>query len=119
MTALEWTEVAVPPGFQGRAFEHLTRPLRALVAIENGRVHMSVSHRERIPTWEELGIARDALLPADMHFCIPHPPRRFWINYNRRVLHLHELRDAELIEQFEWEGEEARRHGANIPDSGE
>lgn len=120
-TPLEWRAVRNfhgPPG--SRTWMHLSRPLTAIVSRDDGRLHLSVSHRDRIPTWEELGIARDALLPADLHFVLLHPPRRYWININSRVLHLWESRDKELIERAEWEGEEVRRAGlGRPPDSGE
>ena len=100
-------------------WRHLTQPLVAIISIDLGRYHMSVSHRDRIPTWGELGDARDALLPKDLFFMLPHPPRRYWVNFNRRVLHLWEMRDPEMAEQFQWEGEAAQRAGAGTPDSGE
>jgi len=128
ITPIEWKEVFFdngPPG--SRTFMHITRPLVAIlgqekVDLEDGhepRWHLSVSHKDRVPTWEELGIARDALLPEDIHFMIPHPPRRFWLNYNHRVLHLWELRDPGAITQFEWEGEAAQKAGFGTPSSGE
>ncbi len=105
-----------PPHSQ--TWRHFSQLLLAIVSRDMGRWHMSVSHRDRVPTWGELGEARDALLPADLHFMVPHPPRRYWLNYDRRVLHLWEMRDREMAEQFVWEGEEAKRHGANVSDSG-
>lgn len=105
-------------------YRHITQPLVAIVSqdpVPGGapRWHLSVSHRDRVPTWGELGEARDALLPADLHFMVPHPPRRYWMNLNRRVLHLWEMRDPDLAEQFEWEGAEAQRLGIGTPDSGD
>ena len=93
--------------------------LLAIRSRDMGRWHLSVSHRERIPTWGELGDARDALLPADTWMMVPHPPRAFWMNANRRVLHLWEFNDDLLIEQFKYEGEYARHMGLNTPDDGE
>lgn len=93
--------------------------LVAIRSVDHGRWHLSVSHRDRIPTWGELGDARDALLPAHIHFMVPHPPRRFWVNYNRRVLHLWECRDHHLLEVFEHEGRIAQSLGAGTPDGGE
>jgi hypothetical protein len=123
--AIEWERIHAPMAPAGaETFRHLTHPVVAIVSrdsVRNGppRWHMSVSHRDRIPTWGELGMARDALLPADLHFMVPHPPRRYWLNYDRRVLHLWEMRDPELAEQFEWEGAQAQAEGMGTPDTGE
>ena len=112
---IEWERVPSPVP-DAETFRHMTRPLLAIRSQDfQDRWHLSVSHRDRVPTWEELGIARDALLPRDVHFMLPHPPRRYWLNYNARVLHLWEMRDPELAEQFEWEGEQARLAGYGEP----
>lgn len=123
MSAIEWHEVdlprAGPPG--STVFRHLTRPLVAIRSRDDfegdsePRWHLSVSHQSRIPTWEELGLARDALLPEDLHFMVPHPPRRYWLNYDHRVLHLIEMRDPVAQQQFEWEGEQAQKSGKGRP----
>lgn len=105
-----------PPDSQ--TFMNRTRGLLAIRAREIGRWHLSVSHRERVPTWGELGYARDALLPADVWMMVAHPPRKYWLNYHTHVLHLWEFRDAEMIALFREEGEEAQRMGYGTPDEG-
>ena len=129
MAPLEWRSIpktwpGIPPG--AMVFVHITKPLTAIRSYDrltegstDPRWHLSVSHQDRIPTWEELGMARDALMPADMHFCLPHPPRRFWLNYNHRVLHLWEMDDETLTQHFEWEGKLAQEAGFGEPSSGE
>ena len=90
--------------------------LRVIVGQElQGRWHMSISHPFRLPTWDEIGEARDALLPAELHFCIPHPPREFWMNLHPFCLHMWELRDDSLIEMFEAEGRIAEDLGYGDP----
>lgn len=100
-------------------FRHHGKRLTAIRGREMGRWLLSVSHAERVPTWGELGFARDSLLPEDAWMMIAHPPRRYWLNVDRRVLHLWEFRDDTLIDQFKWEGEQAQAIGAGIPDDGE
>jgi hypothetical protein len=121
-TEADWERVA-SPGY-GELFRHRAKSLAAIrsrdaVPGTAGRWHLSVSHRDRVPTWGELGFARDCLLPADVWLMVAHPPRRYWINYDRRVLHLWEFSDPALIALFREEGEEAQRFGVNTPDSGE
>lgn len=118
MTA--WLEVPNPhnpPG--GTTFKLPSRHLAAIRSRDLGRWHLSVSHALRVPTWGELGMARDALLPPDVWMMVAHPPRAFWMNLDRRVLHLWEFDDPVLIEQFTYEGQLARAEGHNKPDSGD
>lgn len=69
-----------------------------------GRWHLSISHPDRYPTWDEIVEARDRLLPQDLHFCMVLPPREFWMSIHRNCFHLYELRDVNLIQQCEAEG---------------
>jgi hypothetical protein len=114
-----WTRVD-NPGIPEHCetFVHRLRMLSAIRSQDEGRWHLSVAHVSRIPTWEGLGHARDHLIPADVWMMVPHPPRRYWLNLNRRVLHLWEFRDDLLIEQFKFEGEMAQRARVGTPDSG-
>jgi hypothetical protein len=111
-----WTRVG--DDLAGERFIHRGKMLTAIRSQDMGRWHLSVSHVDRVPTWGELGFARDHLLPADAWMMIAHPPRKYWLNYDRRVLHLWEFRDQELIEQFRWEGEQAQAMGCGTPDDG-
>jgi hypothetical protein len=113
-----WQQLAAPPiqgADESATFRHRGRQLTAIRSRDMGRWHLSVSHRDRIPTWAELGFARDSLLPEGVWLAIWHPPRKHWLNYDHRVLHLWESRDPELIEQFQFEGEEAQRAGYGRP----
>lgn len=96
-------------------FIHQLRRLAAIRSRDEGRWHLSVSHETRIPTWEEIGKARDDLLPEDIWLMVPHPPRSVWFNLNERVLHLWEFRDPTLQAIFQEEGERAQRGGFGTP----
>jgi hypothetical protein len=113
-----WKETWCPTE-GARAFLHPARGLAAIRGRERGRWHLSISHRDRVPTWGEIGFARDALLPAGTWMMIPHPPRQHWMNVHPHVLHLWEFHDEVLIEQFKLDGEMAAKMGKNIPDDGE
>ena len=114
-----WTEVRNPGGPLGStSFVNRVLGLVAIRGREMGRWHLSVSHRDRVPTWGELGRARDALLPPDAWLMIAHPPRKYWLNYDPRVLHMWEFRDYGLIRQFMVEGMEAQACGYGAPSDG-
>lgn len=114
MTTEGWKLIAKDRPY-GELFYHEERRLKAVRSKDLGRWHLSVSHKWREPTWDDLGFARDSLLPPEVFFMIPHPPRRFWLNLHPFTLHLWEMRDPELIGQFRAEGVDAQRLGVGTP----
>jgi len=88
---------------------------KILLPVSLHRWHISVSKKNRIPYWKELGQVKDRLLP-DVFMCIPHPPREHWVNINPFVLHLIELRDQAFIDHMVWEAREiTKRFGKQTP----
>lgn len=95
---------------------HRTSRLEALVGrepigadrlhLEDLRWHLSIRGPGRIPSWEELVDAAHSLRPGVV-FCVPMPPRDWWINVHPDVLHLWEIRDLNLTEQ--WRAERGLR----------
>jgi hypothetical protein len=69
---------------------------------DDPRWHISVRGPDRVPTWDELVGAAHSLRPGVV-FCVPMPPRSWWINVHEDVLHLWEIRDANL--EGQWEAE--------------
>jgi hypothetical protein len=51
-------------------------------------VHLSVSHRGRLPTWDELVDVKEIFLGTDSVALQVLAPRREWVNDNPYVLHL-------------------------------
>jgi hypothetical protein len=110
-----WHEVGHPAGYAAawrnqfgddtpppRAFRH--GPLQALVGREpavdgDHRWHVSVSHTDRVPAWEELVDAAHQLRPG-VCFALGLPPRSWWLNLHPHVLHLWELHDEHLIDEW-------------------
>lgn len=79
------------------------------------RWHISVSHATRFPTWEEIGAARDQLAPAEVCFCIPFPPRAWWLSIHPNCFHLWEIADRSLTDLWRADGEQARAAGFGRP----
>jgi hypothetical protein len=69
--------------------------LTAFVATENNRLHLSLSHPMRYPTWDEIKGTRYDLLPNDKTFALLLPPTEEYVNLHRNCFHLHELRGEE------------------------
>lgn len=57
-------------------------------------LHLSVSHRERVPTWGELRVAKEQFL-GDREAYQVLPPRARYVNIHNNVLHLFALLDEE------------------------
>jgi hypothetical protein len=113
-----WTEERLPPTLQAM-YEKMRWPreewprryvsgqLLALVGRETWlgdppderRWHISLSHKERIPNWEELVETAHDLRPG-VPFCMGVPPRSWWMNVHPNVLHMWEPRDPALIIQW-------------------
>lgn len=56
-------------------------------------LHLSVSHRLRIPTWGEMRMCKDLFL-GDRYAVSILPPQAMYININSKVLHLFALLDV-------------------------
>jgi hypothetical protein len=77
---------------------------REPVADDDWRWHISVRYGDpgingRIPTWEEMVNAAHELRPG-VCFVIAVPPRSWWMNVHPDVLHLHEVHDPALVEEW-------------------
>lgn len=68
---------------------------------DDGRayIHLSVSHRSRIPTWGELGKAKEAFL-GDLEAYQVLPPRARYVNIDARVLNLYAPLDGPVLPDF-------------------
>lgn len=54
--------------------------------------HLSISHRDRYPTWDEIKDARYALLPNDAMIAMMLPPKDEYVNLHPNCFHLWECR---------------------------
>lgn len=63
------------------------------------RWHISVSGREDVPVWRDLVAIGHRLRPGIV-FVVGVPPKSWWMNIHPNVLHLWEMKDAALIEQW-------------------
>ena len=64
------------------------------------RIHMSVSHFSRLPTWTELKIVREELLPMNRDFIMFFPREEDYINLHPYCLHLTELKPSDKLNNF-------------------
>lgn len=77
------------------------------IGPDDQRWHISLSRNDRVPNWDELAKCAHALRPGVM-FCVPMPPKSFWLNVHENCLHLWEVKDEPMTDQWMAEGEMTR-----------
>jgi hypothetical protein len=97
-----WREVTRDP--RGAKYVNHERRLTVILScsFENDSrawLHLSVSHKERIPTWGELGIAKAAFL-GDREAYQVMPPRARYVNIHPYVLNVFALLRGEALPDF-------------------
>jgi hypothetical protein len=88
-------------GMQGGATYTLAR-CNVIVAREplgprgELRWHLSISHPDRYPTWDEIAEARYQLLPDEAFMVMILPPSAEYVNACETCFHLHEVPEARV-----------------------
>lgn len=59
--------------------------------VEAGRWHLSISHKERYPTWDEIREARYNFVPDAVTMAMILPPRSEYVNLHDHCFHLHQI----------------------------
>lgn len=70
--------------------------LTVCVAKEYGYWHMSISHPQRYPDWDEIHKARYNFLPGEINTAILLPKKSEYVNIHPNCFHVYELPDAEV-----------------------
>lgn len=65
----------------------------ALVSLDLGQWHVSVSHPDRYPTWDEIASAREKYTPDDVTMVMILPPLAEYVNLHQTTLHLWQMDD--------------------------
>jgi hypothetical protein len=60
--------------------------------LQSSKLHFSISHQKRDPTWEEIASARYALLPKLRDCVMVLPPDDEYANAHEHCFHVHVLR---------------------------
>lgn len=55
------------------------------------RWHISIAHKERYPTWDEIAEARYLLAPDEITMVMLLPPKGEYVNKHNHCFHLHEV----------------------------
>lgn len=105
-TGAMFPEVVSPiPG--GRAFKSSSRKLAVIVSgqtEQDGKrwIHVSVSHRARLPSWEELVLVRDQLLGQEARCLHLVSKASQHVNIHPYCMHLWYCVDGDGLPDFTW-----------------
>jgi hypothetical protein len=64
---------------------------RVFVGLEPAGWHLSISHPNRNPTWEEIKQARYDFCPHDVTMAMILPPTTEYVNIHNFCFHLHQI----------------------------
>lgn len=87
---------------QGQPFHVLTT--RDQIEMGDLRWHLSISGERTVPPWNVMVAIAHAVRPG-VCFVIGVPPRSWWLNLHPNVLHLWELKDEGLLDQWKTEAQ--------------
>lgn len=88
---IERLPTILPTGQFARHFQK--GELKILMTKDEGRCHISVSHPDRYPTWDELKEIRYDLGPKQKPMAIVLPPQSAYVNIHQNCFHIWEIRD--------------------------
>jgi hypothetical protein len=108
-----WSPLVVLPPFwrlvqrnlDGGKYLNDAAALAAIVSVSvepDGKrwVHLSVSHRARLPSWRELRECKDLFLGRGVYAYQVLPPEDRYVNIHPRVLHLWHCLDGDPLPEF-------------------
>lgn len=117
-----WLRRALPPDTGMVDLGAYTRietdadPLCAIVTVDlygeavdgaGAWLHMSCSRARRMPTWDDLVLAREELGFGERIFVQLLPPVKYWLNIHNYCLHVFHRLDAETVPRMLWDQEGA------------
>ena len=94
---MKWTQQPIPMSF---SLPPGTRRFSGgdctVLLTREPRWHLSISHPDRYPSWDEIHSARYELVPDAVTMAMLFPPKAEYVNMHGRCFHLHEIRGEEL-----------------------
>ena len=64
-----------------------------MVSIDDGMWHLSISHKNRYPTFDEIRDARYKYIPDEVTMAMIYPPKAEYINVCETCFHLWEIKE--------------------------
>lgn len=97
-----WTQIPTPEVCAGSAVYQSQTLLVVFSADKHHEtnetwVHVSVSHRDRLPNWDELKFVKEVFLGRDKLAIQVLPPAEEYVNLHPNVLHLWHCPDRRIV----------------------
>ncbi|MBC7340853.1 MAG: hypothetical protein H5U02_00100 [Clostridia bacterium] len=91
------TEVPIPAWLQAQ-LEPGARAFRlggctVIVGRSDAGWHLSISHPDRYPTWDEIKEARYLLVPDNVTMAMLLPPKTEYVNVHKNCFHLWQIKE--------------------------
>jgi hypothetical protein len=64
-----------------------------IVGIENGLWHLSIAHKNRYPSYDEIKQARYKFVPDNVTMAMLFPPKDQFVNVHPNCFHLWEIKE--------------------------
>jgi hypothetical protein len=100
-----WEELSLPSNLarvEGACFARTDRSMTVIMTREdhNGTswLHISISRRDRYPTWEEIRFAKDLFIGRDMDSVMILPRKEDYINLHPNCFHLYHRLDGDTVQ---------------------
>lgn len=95
------TQAGVDGCFYSKSLPPLWVCLSGATELDGKRwLHLSLSHRKRLPTWEEIVEVKELFLGADAKAIQVFAPRKEWVNICKNCLHLWVCVDGDQLPDF-------------------
>lgn len=75
----------------------IPRTMFFVASWDFGWEHVSVSYKDRTPTWDEMCIVKDIFWNEDETVIQIHPPKKEYVNLHPHCLHLWRKKDSEPV----------------------
>jgi hypothetical protein len=62
-----------------------------IITIDNGAWHLSISTKDKLPSYKEIKAARYTFLPNELYFAEIFPPKEEFVNLHPFVRHLWQI----------------------------
>lgn len=85
----------MPPvrmGLEPNACRYEMNGCTIIVGSSSKGYHMSISHPDRLPTWEEIRTARYKLCPKNVTMAMLLPPENEYVNIHPNCFHLWQVK---------------------------
>ena len=80
----------------------ISNNMQVVESIDNGLHHLSISHKHRLPQWDEIKNMRGKFGDPNKFYAIVLPPKQYYVNVHKFCMHVWEVKSEQEINT--WKG---------------